>query len=248
MYFSTGTGSFDNNIGGGISFAKLTPSGSTMSVTDYFSPFNQAYLTIEMINLDLSSSGPMLLPDQPGPNPHLALFAGKTGTIYLVNRDNMGHFSPTADNVPQALYTAIGGLVTPTGNWGTPAYFNENIYIQGVKDLLKQFTISNGLLSGGPTAVAVDNIGYPGTTPAISSNGTLNGIVWVVQSDGAASSKASTLRAYDAGNIANELYNSGQNGTTDVAGPAVKFATPTVANGKVYIPTASELDVYGLKP
>ncbi|HTS38222.1 MAG TPA: choice-of-anchor D domain-containing protein [Candidatus Solibacter sp.] len=248
LYVDTGTGSFNNTMGGGISFAKLTPSGSTLNVADYFAPFNQTYLTIEMINLDLSSAGPMLLPDQPGPNTHLAVLTGKTGTVYLINRDNMGKYSATSDNVVQSLYTAIGGLVTPTGNWGTPAYFNENIYIQGVKDLLKQFTISNGLLSGGPTAVAVDNIGYPGTTPAISSNGTLNGIVWVVQSDGAASSKASTLRAYDAGNIANELYNSGQNGTTDVAGPAVKFAVPTVANGKVYVPTASELDVYGLKP
>ena len=82
----------------------------------------------------------------------------------------------------------------------------------------------------------------------ISSNGLQNGIVWVVQSDGAASSKASTVRAYDANNITHELWNSGLNGKIDVAGPAVKFATPTVANGKVYVPSASELDVYGLKP
>ena len=248
LYVSTGTGSFDNTIGGGITFGKLTPSGTTLNVTDYFSPFNQAYLTIEMINLDLSSSGPMLLPDQGGATPHLAVFAGKTGTIYLVNRDNMGKFNAAGDNVVQALYTTIGGAVTPTGNWGTPAYFNGQIYIQGVKDNLKQFGLSNNLLSGGPLAIGADNIGYPGTTPMISSNGTLNGIVWVVQSDGAASSKPSTLRAYDATNITNELYNSGLNGKTDQAGPAVKFATPTIANGKVYVPTASELDVYGLKP
>ncbi len=248
MYVSTGTGSFDNNIGGGISFAKLTPSGNSLSVTDYFAPFNQAYLTIEMINLDLSASGPMLLPDQPGSVPHLALFAGKTGTIYLVNRDNMGKFNAAGDNVVQAQYTTIGGHVTPTGNWGTPAYFNGQIYIQGVKDYLKQYQIWNGLLSGGPMAVGADNVGYPGTTPSVSSNGSLNGIVWIVQSDGAASNKPSTLRAYDAGNITHELYNSGLNGTKDQAGPAVKFATPTVANGKVYIPTSSELDVYGLQP
>jgi hypothetical protein len=105
----------------------------------------------------------------------------------------------------------------------------------------------NDLLSGGPLAVGPDNIGYPGTTPSVSSNGTLNGIVWVVEADGAASSKPATLRAYDAGNVAHELYNSGQN-TTDQAGAAVKFAPPTVANGKVYVPTAVELDVYALKP
>jgi hypothetical protein len=247
LYVSTGTGSFSSTAGGGISFAKLTPSGSTLNVTDFFSPFNQTYLTIEMINLDLSSAGPMLFPDQSGSTPHLALLTGKTGTMYLVNRDNMGQYSATTDNVLQAQYNMIGGLVTPTGNWGTPAYFNGQIYLQGVKDYLKEYVYSNGLLSGGPLAMGADNVGYPGTTPVISSNGTLNGIVWVLQADGAASSKAATLRAYDAGNIANELYNSGQN-TADVAGPAVKFSPPTVANGKVYVPTANQLNVYGLKP
>ncbi len=247
LYISTGTGTFDNNIGGGISFAKLSPSGSTLNVTDFFSPFNQAYLTIEMINLDLSSSGPMLLPDQPGSIPHLAIFCGKTGTIYLIDRDNMGKFNAAGDNVVQALYTTIGGVSTPSGNWGTPAYFNGQIYIDGVKDVLRQFSLSNNLLSGGPLAVGADVIGYPGATPVISSNGALNGIVWLVQADGAAASKPATLRAYDAANIANELYNSGVN-STDQAGPAVKFAPPTVANGKVYVPAASELDVYGLLP
>ncbi len=253
LYVSTGTGSFDTSTGGGISFAKLTPSGSGLTVTDFFSPYNQTYLTIEMINLDLSSSGPMLLPDQGGTLAHLALFAGKTGTLYLINRDNMGKYNSTFDNVVQAQYTTIGGLVVPTGNWGTPAYFNGQIYIQGVKDFLKQYTLAplaGGpvVLSGGPLAVGADNIGYPGTTPVVSSNGTQNGIVWVVQSDGAASNKAATLRAYDAANVTHELYNSGLNGTKDLAGAAVKFATPTVANGKVYVPTAVELDVYGLQP
>jgi hypothetical protein len=254
IYYTTGTGSFDNNVGGGISFVKLTPSGTTLNVTDYFAPFNQAYENVEAINLDLSSSGPLLLPDQPGTVTHEALVAGKSGTMYLVNRDNMGHFSATADNVVQALYTTIGGAVTPTGNWGTPAYFNGQIYIQGVKDALKQYGVSTyvsgtSILSGGPIAMGSPVIGYPGTTPAVSSNGTKNGIVWVIESDGAATSKASTLWAYDAADIAHSIYNSGAaSGNRDIAGAAVKFATPTVANGKVYVNTAVELDVYGLLP
>lgn len=253
IYYSTGTGSFDNNVGGGISFVKLTPSGNQLTVADFFSPFNQAYLNVEAINLDLSSSGPMLLPDQAGAVTHEALVAGKTGTMYLVNRDNMGHFSATSDNVLQSFYTTIGGAVTPTGNWGTPAYFNDQIYIQGVKDVLKQFGVSTypggtALLSGGPLAAGAQVIGYPGTTPVISSNGTQNGIVWVIESDGAASSKAATLWAYDAADIAHSIYNSGASGKRDIAGAAVKFATPTVANGKVYVNTAVELDVYGLLP
>jgi len=164
----------------------------------------------------------------------------------------MGKYSSTSDNVLQSQYTTIGGLVTPTGNWGTPAYFNGQIYIQGVKDYLKQYLLASAaggplVLSGGPLAVGADNIGYPGTTPVVSSNGLQNGIVWVVESDGAALSAPAVLRAYDAANIAHELYNSSQS-STDTAGPGVKFATPTVANGKVYVPTSTELDIYGLKP
>ena len=253
IYYSTGTGSFDNNVGGGISFVKLTPSGTALNVTDYFAPFNQVYENVEAINLDLSSSGPMLLPDQSGAITHEALVGGKSGTMYLVNRDNMGHYSATADNVIQSLYTTIGGASTPTGNWGTPAYFNGQVYVQGVKDLLKQFGVSTypggtAILSGGPTAVGATVIGYPGDTPAISSNGTQNGVVWVVESDGAALNKAATLWAYDAMDVTHGLYNSGASGKRDIAGAAVKFSTPTVANGKVYVNTAVELDVYGLLP
>lgn len=257
LYATTGTGSFDQNVGGGISFVKMAPvagAPGTLNPVDYFSPFNQTYLNLEAINADISASGPMLLPDQAGSVGHEAIACGKTGTIYLVNRENMGHYSATADNVVQSLYTTIGTSTTPSGNWGTPAFFNGQVYIQGIKDTLKQYGLyslnstSPAILSGGPLVVGADIAGYPGTTPVISSNGLLNGIVWVVQADGAASGKPATMRAFDANNVTHELYNTTMNGTTDNAGPGVKFATPTVANGKVYVPTASELDVYGLKP
>ncbi len=258
VFMATGNGTFDANAGGvdyGMSFLRLTPSGSTLNVADYFSPFNQNYLNLEAINADLASAGPMLFPDpQPGSFPHLAIACGKTGTLYLLNRDNLGHFNATFDNVVQAQYSTIGVSATPTGNWGTPAYFNGMIYLQGIKDVLKQYAIAAptsgapALLSGGPVAAGADVVGYPSPTPSVSSNGTLNGIVWIVQSDGAAQSGHAILRAYDAANIAHEIYNSGQSGKRDTGGAAVKFATPTVANGKVYVPTAVELDVYGLLP
>ena len=261
IYTATGNGTFDANIGGsdyGMTFLKLQPDGSTLNVTDYFAPFNQNYLNLEAINADLSSAGPMLLPDpQPGSDPHLAIASGKTGSIYLLNRDNLGGFNPTFDNVVQVQYTTIGVSVMPTGNWGTPAYFRGNIYLQGIKDPLKQYEVaappSGGpaLLSGGPLAVGQDIIGYPSPTPVVTynaANPNQSGIVWVTQSDGTAQNAASTLRAYDAANIAHEVYNSGQAGARDKAGPAVKFATPTVANGKVYVQGASQLDVYGLLP
>jgi hypothetical protein len=147
--------------------------------------------------------------------------------------------------VVQALYQTIGVTTVPTGNWGTPAYFNGQIYLQGIEDPMRQYTLSlspSPLLSASPTAVSQDVIGYASPTPVISSNGTNNGIVWLVEASNAPNAKG-VLRAYDANNIAHELFNSG---TT--AGLDTKFATPTVANGKVYVPGSQELDVYGLLP
>jgi len=248
IYSSTGNGTFDANKPGsdyGTAFLKLTTSGGNLSVADYFTPFNQADLNLEIINADLASSGPMLVPDQSSSIPRLAIACGKTGTIYLMNRDNLSQYSTTGDNVVQTLYQTIGVSTVPTGNWGTPAYFNGQIYLQGVADPMKQYTLSllgSPLLSATPTAVSQDIIGYASPTPVISSNGTQNGIVWLVQASNAPNAKG-VLRAYDANNIAHELFNSGS-----TAGNDNKFATPTVANGKVYVPGSQYLDVYGLLP
>jgi hypothetical protein len=248
IYLSTGNGTFDANVSGpdyGESFLKLSPEGAPL---DYFTPFDQRYLSLEGINADLASSGPVLLPDQSGPVPHLALACGKTGTLYLMNRDNLGQYNGNSDQIQQALYLTIGVSAIPTGNWGTPPYFQSQIYIAGVKDPLKQFALSESLLSAGPLATGPEIFGYPGANPVISSNGSLNGIVWVSDENAGGANKALILRAYDAANVAHELYNSGQAGKRDTAGPAVKFGSPTVANGKVYVGTQTELDVYGLLP
>jgi hypothetical protein len=250
IYSSTGNGTFDVNTGGvdyGSAFLKLNPS---LTVADYFTPFNQDYMNLEIINADLASAGPMLIPDQTSSIPHLAIACGKTGTIYLMNRDSLGEYSTTQDNVVEALYNTVGTTTVPTGNWGTPAFFNNSIYIQGIADPMRQYTLGlspSPLLSAGPTAVSQDVIGYASPTPVISSNGAQNGIVWLVQAS-SAPTVAGVLRAYDAANIAHELYYSTQNKTRDNAGLDNKFATPTVANGKVYVPGSQELDVYGLLP
>jgi hypothetical protein len=251
IFLATGNGTFDANKGGrdyGTAFLKLSPNGGTLSVADYFTPFSQKYLNLELINGDLASAGPLLLPDQNGLVAHLAMACGKSGTIYLMNRDNLGHNNPNTDQIQQALYGTIGLSSLPTGNYGTPAYSQGQIYIQGVKDPLKQFTISQSLLSAGPNAVSPETVGYPGTNPVVSSNGELNAIAWTIDASGNASNKPSILRAYDAANVAHEIYDSTLAASRDKAGPAVKFSSPTVANGKVYVGTQTELDVYGLLP
>jgi HYDIN/CFA65/VesB family protein len=250
IYTSLGNGTFDAYKGGldyGVGFLKLSPA---LKVLDYFAPFNQYDLNLEIINSDLASAGPLLIPDQTSTIPHLALACGKAGTLYLMNRDDLGEYSTSGDNIVQAIYQTIGVTSVPTGNWGTPAYFNGHIYIQGIDDPMRQYYLSlapSPLLSANPMAVSQDVIGYASPTPVISSNGLLNGIVWLVESSNSPNANG-ILRAYDAANIAHELYNSTQAGTRDKAGLDNKFATPTVANGKVYVPGSQELDVYGLLP
>jgi regulation of enolase protein 1 (concanavalin A-like superfamily) len=246
IYFSTGNGTFDANLGGsdyGDSAVKLSTS-SGLSVADYFTPSNQAYL--DQNDLDFGSGGVMLLPDQPGLYPHLLVMSYKLGTLFLINRDDMGRFNPNTDNVLQELPGALGGT------WNMPAYFNGTIYYNSVGDVLKAFQLfasdATTSLSTAPVSQSLSPIGYPGDTPSISSNGTENGIVWTLQTDGFSGGFPAILHAYDANDVSRELYNSSQAGARDVLTSAVEFTVPTVANGHVYVGGANGLVVLGLLP
>jgi hypothetical protein len=241
IYVATGNGTFDVSAGGldyGDSVLKLNP--GTLTVLDWFSPFNTDYLAAS--DADLGSGGTMLLPDQPGPHPHLSVVAGKEGRIYLIDRDNLGHFNSVSDQIVQELTGVINN-----NNLTTPAYWQGNIYYASQQDNLKMFTLSNGLLSTGPVAFSPETFGYAGASPSISANGLSNGILWAVDTS-ALPAGAAVLRAYDATDVSHELYNSTQAGTRDTLGPAVKFTVPTVVNGKVYVGTGTELDVFGPLP
>jgi hypothetical protein len=246
IYFSTGNGTFDANLGGidyGDSAVKLSTAGG-LSVSDYFTPSNQAYL--DQNDLDFGSGGVLLLPDQPGFYPHLLVTSYKLGTLFLINRDDMGRFNPTTDNVLQELPGALGGT------WNMPAYFNGTIYYNSVGDVLKAFQLfasaATTSLSTAPVAQSLSPINYPGDTPSISANGTKNGIVWTLQTDNFGSGGPAILHAYDASDVSRELYNSSQAGARDVLAPAVEFTVPTVANGHVYVGGANGLVVLGLLP
>lgn len=244
IYFLTGNGTFDADTGGtdfGDSLLKLSTGTGGTALADYFTPFDQANL--EATDADLGSGAPILLPDQPPPHVHLAIAAGKGGTIYLVNRDAMGHFHVGDDS--QIVQSVPGALASA---FDTPAYFQSAIYYLAVGDTLKAFVLEGGLLSASPISQSTMTFGYPGATPAVSANGTSEGIVWALETDAASSGGPVVLHAFFAEDVGLELYNSAQQGSRDQAGPAVKFTVPTVANGKVYIGTASELDVYGLLP
>jgi regulation of enolase protein 1 (concanavalin A-like superfamily) len=241
VYFATGNGTFDANTGGsdfGDSVIKLSTQNG-LSLSDYFTPFNQN--SLNQADADLGSGGVVLLPDQPGLHPHLLVACGKEGKIYLIDRDNMGHFTPGVDNVVQVLPGVIGGT------WSSPALFNNTLYYNGAGDALKAIDLfASNTLSGEPTSQAPSGFGYPGATPSISSSGTANGIVWTLQTDAYGYNGHSVLHAYDASDVSRELYNSNQVPARDQLGGAVKFTLPTVVNGRVYAPTQYALNVFGL--
>jgi len=251
VYLLTGNGRFESTLDAngfpnhgdfGNSFLKLTRSGSTLKVADYFTQFDSIQASVT--DLDLGAGGALLLPDMKDSNgniKHLIVGAGKDMKLYLVDRDNMGKFSPTTNNIWQQLGTsALNGAVR-----GSPAYFNGTLYY-GPRDVaLEAFTFVNAKLPATATSKSAATFGYPGTSPVVSSNGATNGIVWTQHPSG-------ILYAYDATNLAHELYDSRQaTGNRDVTGPGasgsgLKFVVPVVANGKVFMGTPNSVAVFGM--
>lgn len=238
VYVITGDGTFDADLLGGKNYGNtfLKFMGASLMVADYFTPFNQA--TLAAVNADLGSGGALLLPDQSSGPQHLLVSAGKQGTIYLLSRDNMGKYQTGSDS------QIIQSLPGPYSLFGTPAYFKNTVYMAAVGDRLKTYALSNGQLS--LSGQSTNSFRWPGATPVISANDANNGIVWALEANG--SGAPAILHAYSAEDVSTELYNSNQNSGRDYPGPAIKFAVPTIANGKVYVGTSDQLSVYGLLP
>lgn len=247
LFVVTGDGPFDVNRGGSSysdSFLRLGTTGG-ISVSDYFTRCNEAAL--QSSGLDLGASAPVLLPDSAGSaaQPHLMVGGSKDGSLYVVNRDNLGQFDTVCPDAPPRVQ------VVPVGDGpilSTPVYWNGAVFVAAGNGNLKSFPISAGTLASSPSASqSPEALGLQGSTPVISSNGVSNGVLWLIDTSGALASpnKPAILRAFDPNNLSNEIYNSAVVPNRDTAGLAVKFSVPTVANGKVYLATQTELDVYG---
>jgi hypothetical protein len=249
LFVVTSNGTFDASTGGvdyGDSVLKLTPNNGALSVADSFTPFNQASLS--SLNWDLGAGGAMLLPDQPGAFPHVMVAGGKGSTVYELNRDFLGGFSASANQNLLTIPAVLGDVLEGSGNRGGSAYWQGQVYFVPSAGFPMQFSLQGGLISTLPIVKSNKKFGYPGGAPVISANGNTNGILWAMQVDRFGNSQPAVLRAFDASNVSRQLYTSSDDATRDTAGPAVKFTVPTVANGKVYVPTQTELDVYGLLP
>jgi hypothetical protein len=249
IYFISGNGTFNLNTGGteaGDVFGKLSPQ---LQLLDYFTPFNQSCM--QLSDIDLGSGGPLVIPSA-----NITIGGGKEGRIYVVNNSNMGKFTADPDlncSTSERLRTDIDKVVQefPPSTVGglyssTPAYWSDSsnhqyVYFAGNGDQAKAYQLSNGKLSNNPITQTPERFDFPGGNPGISSDGTSNGILWIIDSH-------AVLRAYDATNLGTELYNSGQNSSRDALDSYVKFATPTIADGKVFVETSQSLSIYGLLP
>jgi outer membrane protein assembly factor BamB len=247
VYLLTGNGAFETTLDGngfpsggdyGNSFLKLATSSGALAVVDYFAMYNE--VSESAADLDLGSGGAMLLPDltdSGGTVRHLMVGAGKDGNLYVVDRDSMGRFSVSGNNIWQELSGVLGG-----GIWSTPAWFNGTLFYGPSGGSLLAFTAAAARFPGSASSQSPVRFPYPGTAPAVSANGIANGIVWAHENGSLA-----VLHAYDAGNLAHELYNSSQaaNGR-DHFGAGNKFITPMIADGKVFVGTQAGVAVFGL--
>jgi hypothetical protein len=248
LYFLTGNGTFDANTGGadyGDSTVKLSTSGG-LSVAGYFTPKDQANLSAN--DADHGAGGAAILMDpSSGPVAHLLIGGGKSGVLYLLNRDNMGGFDSSTNHVVQSLVVSGNEILA------TAALWNNFLYIAAANTPLRQFPFNSVTGQfGSASHSSSHSFGGKGATPSVSaSSASANGIVWAIDAGAfgtpCCANGPAVLHAYDATNVGTELWNSSQ-GTGNAAGNAVKFSVPTVANGKVYVGTRGELSVYGLLP
>jgi hypothetical protein len=251
IYFLEANGTFDTTLNSsgfpingdyGNAIMKLSTKKRELAVSDYFNMYN----TVSESNQDedLGSGGAMVVPnfkDSSGTLHELVVGAGKDKNIYLANRTNLGKFNPNNNSqIYQEVTGALGGQV-----FSTPAFAEHRIYYGAVGDSIKAFSFNaSGLLNSTPASATSTQFAYPGASPSVSGSSTKNSILWATENTAPA-----VLHAYNANNLAQELYNSNQaSGGRDHFGDGNKYITPTIANGKVYVGTTNGVGVLGLLP
>ena len=239
LFVITGNGDYDGVSNFGESALRL--SAADLKLQDWYTP--QEWSTWNVRDYDLGSSGPLLIP-----NSNLMVTAGKAGWLYLLQTGSLGHLGPDNTTTVQGVQITQSSVFT-MALWATQS--SPVVYEFEAGGALRAFQIANGMFN--PTELSefdpVTSSVYAGL--AISANGANDGtgIVWITTGDYSVDGTPGTLHALDASNLSNELWNSDMSGTRDTLGRLTKFVAPTVANGRVYVPTLSNtLVTYGLLP
>jgi hypothetical protein len=251
IFITVGNGTFDTDLNStgfpakgdcGNCFVKIS-SAAPLALLDYFTPANT--VSQSAVDQDFGSGGPLLLPDvqdSKGNTKHLAVSGTKGVNLYVFDRDNLGKFNGKSDSIYQEISGAfIGGV------YSKAVYFNGSVYFGASSDAIKAFPVTNAQLATAPQSQTSNRFSYPGTTPVISAHGTANGIVWGID-NGPPTGTTAVLYAYDASNLATELYDSAQAPKNRDQFDHNKFITPLAINGYVYIGTSNSVAVFGLLP
>jgi hypothetical protein len=257
LYVASGNGTFDGdeheedegdpsaaratNFGSSALRLRVDPSGRTLSVVDSFTPHDQAVLS--ETDQDFGTIAPIVLPDRPGPSPRRVLSASKSGVVYVLDRDDMGGYRPDRDRVLQTFSVGTGFFIS------NPVFFRDALYVCPNRTALAAYAIdpATGLFGEEPTSragTACLTCFKRGSTPSVSADGDRHGIVWVIDNGAFAGTDPAVLHAYDAADVSRELFASSVH-SEDAAGPAVKFTTPVVAAGRVYVGGRGVVTVYG---
>lgn len=249
VYLSTANGEFDANTGGRMFGDTVLKLSNALGVLDYFTPHDQATLNLD--DLDLGGGGPMLLPPQAGAFPRLLVEAGKAGTVYLVNRDRLGRYTPGGpDKVIQELPGVAG---SPPGVMGGPAYFTTAtgqpvVLYGGSHDHLKAFDLetspSTALVFSSQSAMTFGGEG--GTIPVVSSKGLApdTAVVWAIDRPSAANETV-RLVAFSADDLSHRLFMANVGPWFNHGGGL--FGVPTVIAGRVYVGTGNSLVGFGIR-
>ena len=235
LWVISGNGDFDGVQNFGQSFVKLK--GSAPIVTGSYTPSD--WKAMDDNDVDLSA-GPAMVSGT-----GTVIGADKAGMLYVLNRDTLQPYTASSG----MGYSVSGGSVFNLAIWSraNDAY----IYVQGENEGVKCFQLAGNSLNPTPLSVGTNPLPYGRIGMTLSANGTQDGtgILWETTGDYNTGSYPGTLHAYDAGNLANELWNSQMNAAQDAMGDLSKFVNPTIANGNVYVPTFSNtVSVYGVLP
>jgi hypothetical protein len=246
IFFVTSNGTWDGVSNFSDSFLRVDPS---LHVRDWFTPSD--YEDLDKRDLDLNSSGAMLLPGT-----HEVMGAGKKGILYLIDTARLGHLGD--EHAVQHFRVAKGEVNGGAVYWRS-AQRGGMVYIWGQDDALHVFAFNNGRFDPQPLAVGAETSAYPGGMLSLSADGDTRGILWanaaLAPHGGSHINGPGVLRAYDANDVTRELWDSNMDPARDSPGRVSKNAPPTVVNGKVYLASFGTLPVgtgalyvYGLLP
>ncbi len=255
IYVMTADGEFNANVGGseyGDTMLRLSLAKGNFVVKDWFTPYNQDCLNSD--DLDLGAAGPALLPDGFSTR-KLVAGGSKEGRVYLVDRDHMGHYLPSADTQilnsvlinPIACDLADPQFTSPQAAntlriYGTVGYFNGNVYVATANGNLKAYKVQNDQLVLGSQSTT--SFMSRGPIPVVTANGTSDAIVWIAERR--TDTGQAILHAYQASDISDELYNSNQMGSRDALGNGTPFTVPLVINGRAYVAAQKQVAIFGL--